>query len=126
VAGTFGPSLHGNFSIWPLNPATLLLACAVAAATLWAILRDPARGLVAALLAGLLLAPYSLLYAFSILLLAVKPALAFAPRATRALALSANLAGAFLHILTAWAVAGLVACLPLKRSETGRTPVDRA
>ena len=125
LAGTFGPSLHGNFSIWPLNPATLLLACAVAAATLWAILRDPARGLVAALLAGLLLAPYSGLYAFSILLLAVKPALAFAPRATRALASTANLAGALVGVLTAWTVAGLVACLPLKRPRGGRLPESR-
>ena len=117
VAGSFVLSLRdtGNFSFWPLNPATVVLACAVAAATLWAILRDSSRGFVAALLAGLLLAPYSLLYAFSILLLAVKPALAFAPRATRVLALTANLAGAFLAMLTAWGVAGLVACLPIKR-----------
>jgi hypothetical protein len=97
----------------------------VAAATLWTIVRDPSRGFVASLLAGLLLAPYSLLYAFSILLLAVKPALVFAPRATRVLALTANLAGAFLHVLTAWSVAGLVACLPLKRLWGGRVPVGR-
>jgi hypothetical protein len=125
VAGTFGPSLHGNFSFWPLNPATVVLACAVAAATLWAILRDPSRGFVAALLAGLLLAPYSGLYAFSILLLAVKPAIAFAPRVTRALALTANLAGALVGVLTAWGVAGLVACLPLKRPRGGRLPESR-
>jgi hypothetical protein len=127
LAGTFVLSLRdtGNFSLWPLYPATFVLACAVAGATLWTILRDPSRGFVAALLAGLLLAPYSLLYAFSILLLAVKPALAFAPRATRALALTANLAGALLHILTAWAVAGLVACLPLKRPWRGRVPESR-
>jgi hypothetical protein len=116
VAGTFGLSLHGNFSIWPLNPATVVLACAVAAVTLWAILRDPSRGFVASLLAGLLLAPYSGLYAFSILLLAVKPALAFAPRATRALALTANLAGALVGVLTAWTMAGLAACLPILRT----------
>ncbi len=117
VSGTFVLSLRatGNFSLWPLNPVTLVLACAVAAVTLWAILRDDPRGFVASLLAGLLLAPYSLLYAFSILLLAVKPALTFAPRATRALALTANLAGAVLPVLTAWSVAGLVACLPDKR-----------
>jgi hypothetical protein len=91
----------------------------VAGAALWTIVRDPSRGFVAALLAGLLLAPYSLLYAFSILLLAVRPALAFAPRATRALALTASLAG-FLLMLTAWSVAGLLACLPLKRPRGGR------
>jgi len=127
VAGSFVLSLRdtGNFSFWPLNPATFLLACAVAAATLWTILRDPSRGFVAALLAGLLLAPYSLLYAFSILLLAVKPGLAFAPRATRALALTANLAGALVGVLTAWTVAGLVACLPLKRPRGGRLHESR-
>jgi hypothetical protein len=127
VAGTFVLSLRdmGNFSLWPLNPATFVLACAVAGATLWTIVRDPSRGFVAALLAGLLLAPYSLLYAFSILLLAVKPALAFAPRATRALALTANLVGIFLAVVTAWSVAGLVACLPIKRPWRGRVPESR-
>lgn len=117
VAGTFVLSLRdtGNFSLWPLYPATVVLAGILAAATLVAIVHDSSRGFVAALLAGLLLAPYSLLYAFSILLLVVKPALAFAPRATRVLALTANLAGAYLAILTAWSVAALVATLPLKR-----------
>jgi len=117
VAGTFSLATHemGNFSMWPLNPATFVLAGAVAGATVWTIVRDPSRGFVAALLAGLLLAPYSLLYAFSILLLAVKPGLAFAPRATRVLALTTNLAGYFVSVLTVWSLAGLVACLPLKR-----------
>jgi hypothetical protein len=115
VAGSLSLWERGNFSMWPLNPGTVLLAGAVAATTLWAIVRDSSRGFVAALLAGLLLAPYSQLYAFSILVLAVKPALAFAPRATRVLALIANLAGPFLGVLTAWSVAWLVASLPLKR-----------
>ena len=117
VSGTFVLSLRGtgNFSMWPLNPATFALACVVAAATLWAILRDVERGFVASLLAGLLLAPYSLLYAFSILLLAAKPALAIAPRATRALALTANLFGAYLGVMTAWTVVGFVASLASRR-----------
>jgi len=104
VAGDFTLSLHANSSLWPLNPATFVLAGAVVAATLWTIVRDTSRGMVAALLAGLLLAPYSLLYAFSILLLAVKPALAFAPRATRAVAVTANLATAYLPVLTIWSL----------------------
>ncbi len=118
IGGTFVLSLRntGNFSMWPLTPPTLVLACAVAAATTWAILRDAERGFVAALLAGLLLAPYSLLYAFSILLLAAKPAFAMAPRATRVLALTANLAGAYFLVITAWAVAGLAACLGSNRT----------
>ena len=127
VSGTFILATHemGNFSMWPFNPATLLLAGAVVVTTLWTILRDPSRGFVAALLAGLLLAPYSLLYAFSILLLAVKPAFAFAPRATRLLALSANLAFLLAHALTVWSLAGLVACLTTESSATGRVPGSR-
>ena len=124
VAGTFVLSLRntGNFSMWPLTPPTFVLACAVGVATVWAILRDAERGFVAALLAGLLLAPYSLLYAFSILLLAAKPAFAMAPRATRVLALTANLAGAYFLVITAWAVAGLVACLGSIRNSEAQIP----
>ena len=87
VEGTFILSARdtGNFSVWPLSPATFVLGCFVAAGALWAIARDSTKGFVASLFAGLLLAPYSLLYAFSILLLAVKPSLEFAPRTTRAL-----------------------------------------
>jgi hypothetical protein len=115
----------GNHSLWPLNPATFVLACIVGAVTLWAIRRDASRGFVASLFAGLLLAPYSLPYAYSILLLAVKPALTFAPRATRALALTANLAAGFLiGLLTAWSIAGLAACLTFKRS--GRLRVGKS
>jgi hypothetical protein len=125
VAGTFPLSLRGNFSLWPLDPARLALASAVGGATLWAILRDCPRGFVASLLAGLLLAPYTGLYAASILLLAVKPALAFAPRATRALALTANLALALLAALAAWSGAGLVACLPFERPWKGSAPGKR-
>jgi len=126
VAGTFVLSTReiGNFSLWPFNPATFALACAVGAVTLWAILRDCSRGFVASLFAGLLLAPYSLLYAFSILLLAVKPALAFAPRTTRALALIANLVRSSPVALIAWSVGGLVGvCRSILRG--GRVPESR-
>jgi len=127
VAGTFLFSQRdlGNLSLWPLNPATFALACAVGAAALWAILRDCSRGFVASLFAGLLLAPHSLLYGFSILLLGVKPALAFAPRATRALALIANLVRASPVVMIAWCMAWLVACLPFKRPSGGRIPESR-
>ena len=81
----------------------------------------------AALFAGLLLAPYTGLYAASILLLAVKPALAFAPRATRVLvlALIANPALVLLLALPAWSLGGLAACLPLARPRRVRVPGGR-
>lgn len=117
VAGTFLFSQRdlGNFSLWPLSPLTFAFACVVGVGTLWAIARDASKGFVAALFAGLLLAPYSLLYAFTILLLAVRPALAFAPRATRALALTANIVRGSPIVMIAWSLAGLSTCLPIRR-----------
>lgn len=116
AAGTFILSARdtGNFSVWPLTPVTVALAVVVGASTLWVIRRDASRGFVASLFAGLLLAPYSLLYAFSILLLAVKPALEFAPRTTSALALTANLVRSVPVLFVAWSVVGLGACLLLR------------
>lgn len=125
MSGTFALSLSGNFSLWPLHPATFALASIVGAATLWAILRDHSRGFVASLFAGLLVAPYTGLYAASILLLAVKPALAFAPRAVRVLALIANPALGFLLAFAAWSVGGLAACLPFSRLWRVRVPIGR-
>ncbi len=61
-------------------------------ATGWAIVRSEPAGFVAALLAGLLLAPYTLLYALSVLLVGVRPAARVAGRATIILALVANVA----------------------------------
>jgi Glycosyltransferase family 87 len=111
AAGTFTLSTHNNASLWPLTPVTFAIACAVGAMTLWAIARDSSRGFVASLFAGLLLAPYSLLYAFSILLLAVKPALTLAPRATRVLALIANPVAVTAAVMTIWSLAAFWACL---------------
>lgn len=117
AAGTFALLLNGNYSLWPLTQWTLPLAVAVGLATVWTILRDAPRGFVAAILAGLLLAPYTGLYAASILLLVVRPALEFAPLATRLFALTANVAlGLFLGLVT-WGIPGVVVCLvePLRR-----------
>ena len=128
LSGTYSlASLSSYFSLWRngLNAAMFASMAAIGAATLWAILREPSRGFVAALLAGLLLAPYTQLYATSILLVAVKPALAFAPRATRLLALTANLALVLLPAFAAWCAAGLAACLPLARPRKIRVPVGR-
>jgi hypothetical protein len=121
LSGTFWLSTEdfGNRSLWPLSPATFLVACIVVVVTVWAILRDANRGFVASLFAGLLLAPYSLLYAFTILLLAVKPALVFAPRTVRALALTANLARYFPASLILWSLIGLSRCLSLRGTGIG-------
>ena len=124
VSGTFALSLSGNFSLWPLDPLRLAIAGAVGLATLWTILRDSSRGFVAALLAALLLAPYTGLYAASILLLAVTPALGFAPRATRVLALVANPVMGLLLALAAWCLAALAMCIPLGRPEPVGTSGD--
>ena len=127
VSGTFSLSLSGSFSLWPLDQARLLIAVAVAAATGWAILRDPQRGFVCALLAGLLLAPYTGLYAAAILTLAVTPALAFAPRATRVLALIANPVMAFALGLVGWCVVAMFACVPWHPGrDEGRAALDSA
>ena len=131
LAGNLSLSLAGNFSLWPLDWTDLAIAAAVGAATLWAILRDPSRGFVASLLASMVLAPYTGLYSASILLLAVKPGLAFAPRATRLLALIANPTLALLHALAVWSVGGLIACLSLTPRWSGRdreamAPAQRA
>ena len=122
VAGTFILSSRnvGNFSLWPITPLTFVAMVMVVVATLWTIHRDETRGFVASLFAGLLLAPYSLLYAFSILLLAVRPALTFAPRTTRGLALVGNLVRASPIAFVAWALVGLMSCLPLRSRESAQ------
>ncbi len=110
-----GDFAQGNFSLFShgITPPMLALGAVVGLVTLWVISRDESRGFVAALFAGLLVAPYSMLYAPSILLLGLRPALAFAPRATRLLALVANPAILFMFGLTAWSLVGLAVCVPL-------------
>jgi hypothetical protein len=121
LSGTFILSSEdlGNRSLWPLSPATFVVGCAVVVVTVWAVVRDASRGFVASLFAGLLLAPHSLLYAFTILLLAVKPGLEFAPRTVRALALTANLARYFPASLILWSLVGLSRCLSLGGTSIG-------
>jgi hypothetical protein len=80
----------GNFSLSGMPPlAAIPVSLAVVAATLLALRRGPAPGLVAALACGLLVSPYTILYAAGVLLVAA-PALArAAPRPTLVLALLA-------------------------------------
>lgn len=112
LVGLLSSRNMGNLSLWPLDPVTLPVACVVGVVAFWIMLRDATRGFVASLLAGLLLAPYTLLYAYAIVLLAVKPALGFAPRTTRALALTTNIAHPVVSSIL-WTLAGLAACAPL-------------
>ena len=127
ASGTFSLALKGNFSLWPLDPIKSILAIAICVTVFWTIFRDSSRGFVAAVFMGLLLAPYTGLYAASILLLTVKPALAFAPRATRLFALVANPALGLLHVLAAWSIGGLIVCtFPFRSRRRGRgDPVIR-
>lgn len=122
ATGTFALSFNGDYSLWPLTKWTLPLAVAVGVATVWTILRDGPRGYVAAILAGLLLAPYTGLYAASILLLAVRPALEFAPLATRVFALSANLALGLFFGLVTLGIPGVVVCAIDSRRWRARVP----
>jgi hypothetical protein len=104
--------LHGNLSLWPMTPPKAVLAVVIVLAALWAILRDQDRGVVVAVVAGLLVAPYTGLYAVSLVLLVVQPALRVAPLATRLLALVANLCLLFLSALVLWGLAAIAVVLP--------------
>ncbi len=103
--------------VWPL----VTLASAV---ILWAIARDERRGFVAAILGALLVQPFTLTYAISVVLVAVRPAVSLAPVTTRMLAISANIG--ILVAFMAWAATGLVSYLPIParyRPEGPRVPV---
>jgi hypothetical protein len=79
-----------NLALWPLPTLIAIPAAIVAAATFaLALARGDRPGLVAALCAGLLLAPYTLLYAAGLLLTVFPAAARAAPRATFALGLIA-------------------------------------
>lgn len=100
---------HGNVSLWVggVTPLSLALGATVAVVASIAVWRREDAGLAAALAAGLLLAPYTLIYAASILLLAVRPALKFAPVSVRALALVGN--PATIAVPTLWLGGALLA-----------------
>lgn len=122
LANTGSVTRRGNLSLWTGGVGTtpLLTATLVAVVALVAILRDEAAGFAAALLAGLLLAPYTLLYSASILLVAVAPALRVSPVATRVLALVAN--PMVIAAFGIWCVAGLVSMLGATRKRVGAAP----
>ncbi len=115
VVGTGKIVRPGNVALTSLDQPAVVLALSVVAIALagWAIIRDERRGFVAALVGAMLVAPFTLMYQVSILLLAVRPALAVTPRATKVLALIAN--PAVLVAFIPWAGAALVAVAPFRR-----------
>ena len=68
---------------------------------------------------GTLLAPYTLLYSASVLLIVVVPALAVSPIATRVLALIAN--PAMFVAFAAWLLGGLAAMVAAARRRASLT-----
>jgi hypothetical protein len=100
-------SRNGNVSLWATgtDPIHVLFAVGVIGVAVATLLRDDEAGFVAALFAGLLLAPYTLLYAATILLVGVRPALRISPLATRALTIVAN--PAVIAAFSIWCLTGL-------------------
>lgn len=105
---------RGNVSLTVLEEPAIVLPMVVltSLAVLWAIVAEERRGFVASLVGAMLIQPFTLMYAASMLLIAVGPALAVAPRALRVLAVTAN-AGVILAF-PAWAMAALLAMLPIR------------
>ncbi len=93
---------RGNVSLWTDGVAAWNVAAAVVVtmATAFCLWRSEDAGLVAVLLAGLLLAPYTLIYSATILLLVVRTTARLAPWSTRVLTLAAN--PALLGAAPAW------------------------
>jgi hypothetical protein len=122
LVGAGSVTRHGNLAITSLVPFPLAIAAGtvVIAVTCWAILRNRRLGFVFALLAGLLLAPYTLLYSASVLLVAVEPAVQLARVRTAALALVANIL--MVVAFPAWCVAAMVSLLPWRRGGRGALP----
>ena len=110
LVGTGQITRNGNLALNALEPPWLAgcLWLASAAAGLLIIARLEAAGFVAALVVAMLVQPFTLTYAASILLLAVRPALKLMPRATRWLSLAGN--PAVLAGFVPWMLAGLAAC----------------
>ena len=111
---------QGNFSLSALPPLVAVPAAVfIAAGTLLALRRGPAPGLVATLACGLLVSPYTIMYAAGVLVVAA-PALArAAPRGTLALALLAPVA--LVVAFPLWVASVMVLALTVPR---GRWPDD--
>jgi hypothetical protein len=99
---------HGNMSVWAdgASAPSIALALAVVVVAVASLRSGEGIGMMAALLAGLLLAPYTLVYALSILLVPLRRTFDAAPRLVAGLALGANLC--LFTVSTAWLAAAYV------------------
>jgi hypothetical protein len=103
--------VSGNISVWSDGSTPAAIAAAVLIVVTFVVaLRHEAAGFIAALAAGVLLAPWSLLYALSILGVAVRPALRLMPVRARFLALTVNPASIALPFW--WAACWLTVVVP--------------
>ncbi len=107
LVGTGQTTRTGNVAVTGLTPPIVALLLAVVLVALGGVtlLAERSAAFVVALLLGLLVVPFTLMYAVSILLLAVRPAAAVAPRSTRGLVLVANIA--VIACFQAWAAAAI-------------------
>jgi hypothetical protein len=114
---------HGNLALNAVEPQWLAIVLSLGAAVtaLWVIGRREQVGFVASLIAAMLVEPYTMIYAASILLVAVRPAANAMPRATRWLSLVAN--PALLGAFVAWMLAALAACATGARRPASRHPL---
>jgi len=115
----------GNLSLWADGPVPIALSAAAIALVLvlLTILADEDAGLVAAFVAGLLLAPYTLAYGVTILLVGFGAALRAHRRAAIGLALTS--APAIFGAFPAWSLVALAAFFwASRRSRRSRAPGD--
>ncbi len=115
----------GSLSLWAdgMTWSALSLALLVVVALFLCVRRSEGAGLIAALIAGLLLSPYTLLYSVTILLLVVRLAVRMAPQATRLVALTGNLA--LIAVPVAWLGGTLLFLAALVRPAAPRRPAGR-
>jgi glycosyl transferase family 87 len=109
-----GPQQLGNMALTALPPVVAIVLGAIAVAvTVVALRRGETPGFVAALAAGLLLAPYTMAYGPVMLLLAFRPLLAVGPIRAFCLAMTGSLM--VIVSLPLWAFAWLAAVLSVAR-----------
>jgi hypothetical protein len=116
-----------NLALWSL-PLPLALGGSVAAvgAFVVAVRRGYWPGLIAAICVGLLLAPYTLIYAAGVLLVGVPAAVRAVPRAVLALAITAPIALVVAFPLWVGAVLALAALVPADRWPSSLDPEPAA
>jgi hypothetical protein len=116
--------ISGNFSLsgLPTIPA-IVASVATIVATVLAIRRGPVPGLLAAVACGLLVSPYTILYAASILVVAIPTVARAAPRTTLLLALTAPIGLILAFPLWVACLLPLALTIRLDRSASGQAGV---